>query len=168
MELETINNIIKTKDALTLSNLNEYDMISFLIELVHNHYYDMPFESMNDEIKILFSCWTLENFCQADYILDITEEEALFFNMKETCNALRKINAPKTADELQKFIDIMPEGTFENRVIPAWEWFFEEERKNIIKSINSEISNYPDGLMRGLYHKYIISDINIAKKILDI
>ncbi len=168
MDNNVIENIIKSKDATTLCNLNYYDFSDVLIELVYKYYYNMPFDSMNEEIKLLYSCCVLEDCCQADDIRILSDDVNLFFNMHETCTYLRKINAPKTADALQKFIDLMPTGTFENKIVPEWKWFFEDERKDLINSINSTISNYPDGLMRDLYHKYVSSDIEIPKKLLDI
>ena len=63
----------------------------------------------------------------------------------------------------------MPKGTFEDRVMPEYEWFSENaEREEAAENIESVISDYPDGLTRELLWKYFVSDITRAKSLLDV
>lgn len=64
-------------------------------------------------------------------------------------------------------IGLMPEGTFEDGIVPAWEWFFADpEREKQIKAIDSEIAGYPDGVMRELYKTYLRKE-NVLEKLME-
>ena len=97
----------------------------------------------------------------------LTEDENVFFSLYETYNALLSIGAAKTADELKRFIELMPENTFEERIMPEWDWFFaDSEREKLIKEIDSAASGYLDGLISDLLWSYCTSDIETAKRVL--
>lgn len=166
MEKETIKRIISQKDANVMCGMDEYDMVSVLIELTYQHYYNMPVENLNEEQKTIFLCMALEDHVQADGILSLTEEDELFFLMPDMCKALLRLGAPQTAEALQEFLDLMPAGTFEHRVMPEWKWFFEtKEREKRISQIDTFIGDYPDGVMRKIYHRYITADKVIAEQL---
>lgn len=161
--------IIKQRNAENLMSLNSEEMESVLIELLYGHLYKMPIESMNKNQLDLFLLMTLEDHCQADGLDSLTEDEALFFRMPETYSALLRINAPKTAAALKEFIDMMPDGTFVNHVIPDWkDWFMKEAICKKTGEVDSVISSYPDGLMRDLYAAYIQNNIDFARDILKV
>lgn len=169
MEKEIIRRIISQKDSDALCSLDEYDMTEILIELTYQHYYNMPEEDLNEEQKTIFLCMALEDHVQADGILSLTDEEELFFLLPDMRKALLKLGAPRTAEALQGFMDLMPAGTFENRVMPAWKWFFEtRERENKISQIDTFIGGCPDGVMRKIYRRYITADETIAEELLDL
>lgn len=169
MEKETIKRSISQKDAAVMCGMDEYDMTEMLIELTYQYYYNMPVEDLNEEQRTIFLCMALEDHVQADGLLSLTDEEELFFLMPDMCKALLRLGAPQTAKALQEFIDMMPAGTFENRVMPEWKWFFEtKERENKISQIDTLIGDYPDGVMRKIYRRYITAGKAIAEQLLDL
>ena len=169
MEKELIQSIITQKDVTAMCGMGEYDMISVLIELTYQHFYNTPIEDLNEEQRAIFLCIALEDHIQADGLLSLTDEEELFFLMPDMRKALLRLGAPQTAEALQEFIDLMPAGTFENRVMPEWKWFFEtKERENKISQIDTFIGDYPDGVMRKMYRRYITADKAIAEQLLDL
>lgn len=167
--MSLVTEIIEQNDYLRLMELNEDEMEDVLIDLLYNHLYKKPIESMNENQLDLFLLMTLEDHCQADGLDSLSEEEELFFRMEFTYNALLRINAPQTAAALKAFIDMLPEGAMANRVIPDWkDWFMNDANRNKIREIDSNISSYPDGLMRTLYAAYIKNNADFAKDILDV
>lgn len=159
--------IIEQKDNKHLMELSSEEMESVLITLLYDYLYKMPIESMNKNQLDLFLLMTLEDHCQADGLDSLSEDEELFFRMNDTYSALLRIHAPKTAKALKVFIDMLPDGTFANRVIPDWqEWFMNEEISERIQEVDSIISSYPDGLMRDLYAAYIKNNFDFARDIL--
>lgn len=164
-----INKIIKKQDAKALLGLSDDASVDFLITLTHDYFYEIPLDELNNEQRTVFLCMAFDETCQADGILSLTEDENVFFSLYETYNALLSIGAAKTADELKRFIELMPENTFEERIMPEWDWFFaDSEREKLIKEIDSAASGYLDGLISDLLWSYCISDIETAKKVLDI
>lgn len=168
MESQDVKRIIETGDAAAFRALNEEDMESCLIELLYQHFYRMDFQQLNPVQKTIFLCMVLEDHCQADGLLSVTDDENLFFLLPQMKSALLAIQAPATAEALQEFIDFLPEGTFTNRCLPEWEWFMEPENSAVCKEIDDRISNYPDGLMRGLYRKFLLSAESAADELLRI
>jgi hypothetical protein len=161
--------IIESKDANALCKLSLDDFTELSIALTYDYYYEMPFESLNSHQKTLFLCMAVEDSCQADGILSLLEQENVFFALPEAVDEFLKISSPITAKELDKFLDLMPKGTFEDRVMPEYEWFSENaEREEAAENIESAISDYPDGLTRELLWKYFVSDITRAKSLLDV
>lgn len=168
MESQDVKRIVETGDAAAFRTLNEEDMESCLIELLYRHFYWMDFQQMNSVQKTIFLCMVLEDHCQADGLLSLTDDENLFFLLPQMKSALLAIEAPATAAALQEFIDFLPEGTFANRCMPEWEWFIEPENSPVFEEIDSRISEYPDGLMRGLYRKFLLSAESAADELLRI
>lgn len=168
MEDIAAKKIIETKDVNSFSRLNDEDMESCFIELLYQHFYKMPFQELNYVQRTLFLCMVLEDHCQADGILSVTEEDELFFLLPQTKKALLDIQAPNTAKALQEFMDFLPDGTFEKQIIPEWDWFMDKENRTVIERIDSEISDYPDGLMRGLYRKFVLSMPDFVSELLQI
>ncbi|MBR6563696.1 MAG: hypothetical protein IKK70_07150 [Clostridia bacterium] len=161
--------IIKAKDAKALCKLNSEDFNGLAIALVYDYYLDMPFESLNADQKTLFLCMSVEDSCEADGILSLLENENVFFALPEAVDELFKISSPITAKALDKFIDLMPKGTFENRVMPEYEWFSENaEREEAAENIEAEITEYPDGYTGELLWEYFASSIDRAKSLLDV
>lgn len=159
--------IIKKHDADALCRLNDDDFIEFSIALMYEHFYNIPLEKLNSEQRTVFLCMALESACQADSILSLTEDEDLFFAIPEMYSSLLSIGSHKTAAELKRFIVLMPEGTFESRIMPEWDWFFgDSEREKQINRIDSAIAGYPDGLTSEMLKKYCTSDKQTAEKVL--
>lgn len=161
--------IIKSKDAKALCKLSLDDFTELSIALTYDHYYEMPIESLNADQKTLFLCMAVEAACQADGILSLLEDESVFFALPQALDEFKRISSPITAKELDKFLDLMPKGTFENRVMPEYEWFSENaQREEAAEEIEATISDYPDGLTGELLWKYFTSDTERAASLLDI
>lgn len=161
---QIIEKIIQTKDAAQLRALDEMDLRRCLWRL-DEYYYDMPFDALNHEQRVLYLCIALEDACQADTILNL-EENGLMLRMPEVYDALMEIGALETASLVQAFINLLPENTFRDSKLPEWDWFFEdEERAEEIDNIDGEIADYPDGNMMYLYHRYVAKE-NVAEKLL--
>lgn len=159
---QAASDIIKNKDVRSLVALGTRDAANVCVSLVYSHF--SKYDSLNHEQKILLLCVRLEDACQADSILSLSEEEELFLRLPDICKAHEEIGAPKTAALIKQFMDLLPEETFSSSKVPAWEWFFEDEARNQkINDIDGQICNYPDGFMRELYHRYLAKDGVAAK-----
>ena len=89
----------------------------------------------------------LENFGQADDILEFLQGDFGEYN-KQTIQALREINALKSANIIEKAIELLPKNG---------ESFFKAataSEKETMRRFNSEFSNYPDGRLCDLYRVY--------------
>lgn len=161
-----VEQIIKNKDIKLLLDSEDMVIELFLIDLVYNYYIYREYDMLNHEQKVIMLCSRLEDCCQADGLLSVTEDEELVFRMHEMYESLLEIGAVKTADFLKRFIELLPEDMFETKTVPEWKWFFEDERKKKIDEIDSGISHYPDGAMFNLYKKYIEKD-NVVYKIFE-
>lgn len=168
MESQDVKRIIETGDAAAFRALNEEEMESCLIELLYQHFDRMDFQQLNPVQRTIFLCMVLEDHCQADGLLSLTDDENLFFLLPQIKSALLAIEAPATAEALQEFIDFLPAGTFENHCMPEWDWFMEPENSAVFEEIDSRISSYPDGLLRGLYRKFVLSADSAADELLRI
>lgn len=147
--------------------LNADDLREVLNELMYSRFIEKPFDTLNGVQRTLFLCITLEDTCQADGILGLTDNEDVFFALPELCAVLKKLGAPKTARALQKFMKLLPEDTFSKRVMPEWAWFFESTaREKRIKKYDARISGYPDGAMKTIYHRYVAETPSAAKQLL--
>lgn len=147
--------------------LNADDLRELLNELMYEHWIDMPFDKLNEVQRLLFLCLSLEDACQADGLLSLTDSKDVFFALPELCVHLQTLGAPKTARTLQKFIKLFPKDTFSKRILPEWAWFFESRaRKKRIKRYDTRISIYPDGAMKTIYHRYVAQTPSAAKQLL--
>lgn len=164
-----IRRIIEERDAAAMCALDEDDLWDVLTCLWCYYYHRMPVADLNEVQLKYFLCMELENMCQCDGILSLTEHEDIFFNLPRMHQSLLEIGAPKTAQALREFMDLLPDGTFENRVMPEWKWFFADEaREKEIDRISWYIIDYPDGPMIDLYHRGITADITVAQKLLEL
>lgn len=152
--------IILNSDAEGLLALSSGEKEDFLLTLIYDHLADIPIAEMNEAQKTLYLASRLEDTCQADALPSLSEDEELFLALQEIKRAYERLGAFKTAGLLDEFILLLPVGT-----VPEWDWFFEPEREDIIKRIDSGICNYPDGPMRELYVDYISNPEN-AKQML--
>ncbi len=147
--------------------LNEDDLREVLNELMYSRFIEKPFDELNEVQRTLFLCITLEDTCQADGILGLTDNEDVFFALPELYMLLKQLGAPKTARALQKFMGLLPKETFADHVMPEWAWFFESPaREKRIKKYDARIGGYPDGSMKTIYHRYIAETPSAAKRLL--
>lgn len=138
-----------------------------LNELMYEHWIEMPCDKLNEVQRVLFLCLSLEDACQADSLLSLTDNEDVFFALPELCAHLQTLGAIETARALQGFVGLLPKKTFSDRVMPAWEWFGKSKlRAWRIKKYDARISDYPDGAMKVLYHRYIAGTPSAAESLL--
>lgn len=157
------HSIILDRDAKGLIALDRSEKEDFLFTLIYDHLADMPIDEMNETQKTLFLASRLEDTCQADALLSLSEDEEVFLALPEIKNSLERLGAFKTAEFLDEFISLLPVGE-----VPEWDWFFEAERDDIIKKIDSGICNYPDGPMRDLYIDYISNPENANRLLMNL
>lgn len=150
--------IISERDVNTLLELDNDKKENFLIYLMYNRLCNIPFEEMNHSQRTLYLAMKLEDACQADSLTSLAEEKDVFLALSEMKSAFEELGAVKTADLLGELILIVPENT-----VPEWSWF--DENADLIERLDGDISDYPDGLMKNFYLKYI-SEKDIAEEVL--
>lgn len=155
--------IIQNQNVEGLLALDSGEKEDFLLVLIYDYLTDKPLAEMNEAQKTLFLTSWLEDTCQADALPSLSENEELFLALPEIKRSLENLGALKTAVFLGEFISLLPVGK-----VPEWEWFFEEERKDVITKIDSGICNYPDGLMRDLFVDYISTPQNAEQLLMNI
>lgn len=154
--------IILNSDAEGLVALDSGEKEDFLLTLIYDHLANIPIGKMNEAQKTLFLASRLEDTCQADALPSLSEDEELFLALPEIKRAYERLGANKTAALLEEFISLLPVGE-----VPEWDWFFEAERADIIKRIDSGICNYLDGPMRDLYIDYISNPENANRLLMN-
>lgn len=149
MEEKRYHDIILNEDVEKLLALSADEKEELMSELVYEYLPAKSLTKMNEVQKTLYLAWTLEDACQADSLLSLSEEEELFLALPETKKALEALGAFQSAALLGELIALLPAG-----IVPEWDWFFEEEREDIIERIDSKLCDYPDGVMCDFYITY--------------
>ena len=147
--------IISERDVNTLLDLGDNDKENFLIYFMYNRLCNIPLAEMNHSQRTLYLAMKLEDACQADSLTSLVEEKDVFLALPEMKSALEELGAVKTADLLGKLILIVHENT-----VPEWSWF--DENADVIELLDGDIADYPDGLMKNFYLKYI-SEYDVAE-----
>ena len=157
--------IIKNQDTSAFSDLNDDDFDSALIELVYNHLYERKLDSLNYVQQVIYLCSKIEDYCQADSILEILEEPQVFHALPQIPQAFEEIGAEKTADLMREFAEIMSSlSDIESDEIPDLDMIVENwEIEEKISEIDDKIADYPDGNMRALFRAYLESNENYGK-----
>lgn len=146
-EFEKNDRIAKSKNMNALFELNDDNDFSIILcEILLDKWQD-NLDNLSDIEKTLFLCMQLENCSQSDDILSYLQGDFSEYK-NETIQALREINAIKSAEIIEQAVKILPE---------TGEWFFKvananEEEK--MDKLNSEFSSYPDGRLCNLIRKY--------------
>lgn len=153
--------IIKNRDVSGYFALDDSTKEDFLITLMYDFLSEKDLLDMNNVQKTLFLAMKLEDTCQADSLPSLSDEEDIFLSLSDIVTACEELGAIKTAHCVKEFISILPDNE-----IPEWDWFFDKERREIIERIDGEISDYPDGLMKDLYIKYL-SDLDRVSRLFD-
>lgn len=161
MEENRYHDIILNEDVEKLHALSDDEKEELMSELVYEYLPTKSLKEMNEVQKTLYLAWTLEDACQADSLLSLSEEEELFLALPETKKALEALGAFQSAALLSEFIALLPVGS-----IPEWDWFFEEEREDIIERIDGGLCDYPDGVMCDFYITYLSKPENARQLLL--
>ncbi len=86
-------------------------------------------------------------------------QEWLPEHLDKFVNALREIDAPKSAGAIEKAIQLLPKDG---------SWFFDSAddiSEKLMSKLDSEFSSYPDGSMPKLYRKYAIRNRSYIEQI---
>lgn len=149
--LELIDKIGESKDGETLFRLANNSAFAIALHQILNSLYDENPSKLNKQQMNLFLSMHLENSGQSCGILGCLQEWFPQYIDKFT-NALFEINAPKSAETIQKAINLLPEDG---------SWFFDssnEAEEELMSKYDKEFSDYPDGNMPNLYRKYAESN----------
>lgn len=160
MEKDIYHNIILNEDVERLLALSDNEKEEFLLVVICKYLSWKPLEEMNEVQKTLYLVSKLEDICQVDALPSLSQEKEYFLVLPEIKMAYEKLGAFKSAVLLDEFITLIPDG-----IVPEWDWFFEDERVDIIDRIDGELCNYPDGRMCDFYISYISKPQN-AKQLL--
>lgn len=161
MDEKDFQDIISKHDTKRLLSLGDSEKENFLLVLIYDHLSEKPLAELNEVQKTLFLASRLEDICQADSLSSLSEDEEIFLALPEIKTAYETLGAVRTAELLGEFIRLVPEG-----FVPEWKWFSAPERKDIIKRIDGEICDYPDGVMSNYYIEYMSMPQN-AEMLLD-
>ena len=160
MEKDVYHNIILKEDIEKLLALNNDEKEEFLLVLIYNY---LPWKSlgeMNEVQKTIYLASKLEDICQIDALPSLSKEKEFFLVLPEIKAAYENLGAFKSAALLDEFIALIPPG-----IVPEWDWFFDDERVDIIERIDGELCDYPDGRMGYFYVAYLSKPQN-AKHLL--
>lgn len=160
MEKDIYHNIILNEDVERLLALSDNEKEEFLLVVICKYLSWKPLEEMNEVQKTLYLVSKLEDICQVDALPSLSQEKEYFLALPEIKMAYEKLGAFKSAALLDEFITLIPDG-----IVPEWDWFFEDERVDIIDRIDGELCDYPDGRMCDFYIAYISKPQN-AKQLL--
>lgn len=146
-EISFRDKIVEKEDIESLFSLKDNSDFSIaLYEILVKRNEKNP-NSLNEVELNLFLCINLENASQADSILTFLQE--WFPSEKEKIiKSLNEIGATKSSEIIKKAIELLPKDN---------SWFFDssnEESENLMDKLDSDFSNYPDGLMADLYRRY--------------
>lgn len=146
-EFDIIDSISSNKEADKLFELKNNSAFSnCLRQILDNLYRENP-DHLNKDQMNLYLSMNLENSGQSCGILSCLQE---WFpeHLNKFVNALKDINAPKSANAIEKAISLLPKNG---------SWFFKtsnEETEKLMTKYDREFSDYPDGYMPDLYRKY--------------
>lgn len=160
MDKSVYHNIILNEDIENLLLLGDNEKEDFLLELVYKYLPWKSLKEMNEIQKTLYLAAVLEDICQSDALPSLSEQKELFLSLPDIKIAYENLGAFKSAALLDEFITLIPVG-----IVPEWDWFFEDERVDIIDRIDGKLCDYPDGPMYKLYISYISIPEN-AKQLL--
>lgn len=142
-----LDELVQNQNLREIYELKEDSDFSTTLHQVLIKKYNEDPKSLNEVQLNLFLCMHLENSGQSSSILSCLQE--WFPEHKEKfVNALREVNAPKSADVIERAIELLPKDG---------SWFFDtsnETTEELLAQFEREFSDYPDGSMSDLYRKY--------------
>lgn len=146
-EFDLIDLIVQNRDVDKLYSLNDHAAFSVGLHQILDSVHDKTPNQLNQYQLHLFLSMHLENSGQSCGILSCLQK---WFpqHLDKFVNALREIGAPKSADAIEKAIELLPKDG---------SWFYDsadDEAEKLLSKLDSEFSNYPDGSMPELYRKY--------------
>jgi len=146
-EFDLIDSISLNKDVDKLFKLKDNSAFSIALHQILVGLYEENPKQLNKYQLNLFLCMHLENSGQSCGILSCLQD---WFpeHLNKFVSALHEIDASKSADTIEKAIELLPENG---------SWFFEkanEKSQLLMRKYDGYFSDYPDGNMPDLYRKY--------------
>lgn len=146
-EFDIIDSISQKRDYDKLYKLKDNAAFSNCLRQILDSLYRENPSHLNRHQMNLYLCMNLENSGQSCGILSCLQE---WFpqHLDKFVGALKDINAPKSAEAINKAIDLLPEGG---------SWFFKqanEKQQELMTQYDGHFSDYPDGSMPNLYREY--------------
>lgn len=143
------NEIVKNRDIERLFDLEDDSDFSIALREILENDCEEPYnpKNLNKVSMTLFLCMALENASQADSILCFLEDDYREYK-NIISDMLYEIGAVNCSQLVMKAIEILPknESSFYKTA--------SEKEQNLMKALDSEFSNYPDGKMTRLYRAY--------------
>lgn len=138
MNKNELNNLLNEDD--------DYNFTNALIDLVYGRYAETGYENLNEVQRTLYLCCLIEDCCQADTLYTFIEE-GMGKYLSDAVKAYDRIGASKTSALLRQVISIIPQEVIDGEC-PS------DELLDEICETGGLISDYPDGVMHGLYFSY--------------
>lgn len=166
-----IEKIVIEQDAKAISELSQEDMEDLISELVYEDYFKRDYQSLNEEQKTVLLVMALEDCLLANGIETLLEDEDLNCHVTDLAEALLYIGAGKTAMEIRKLNELIKKKNrkgFEAMTYQEWQSWLEENlaAQTEAEKISSRLAERPDGEMTEVIYKFVRSDKEIAKKLL--
>ncbi len=166
-----IERILVEEDVKAICELSQEDMEDLISELVYEDYFKRDYQSLNEEEKTVLLVMALEDCLLANGIETLLEDEELNCHIADLAEALLYIGAGKTAMEIRKLNELIKKKKrkgFESMTYQEWQNLLEEDltAKKEAEKISSRLAERPDGEMTELIYKFVRSDKEIAKKLL--
>ena len=166
-----IERILVEEDVKAICELSQEDMEDLISELVYEDYFKRDYQSLNEEEKTVLLVMALEDCLLANGIETLLEDEELNCHIADLAEALLYIGAGKTAMEIRKLNELIKKKKrkgFESMTYQEWQNLLEEDltAKKEAEKISSRLAERPDGEITELIYKFVRSDKEIAKKLL--
>ena len=166
-----IERILVEEDVKAICELSQEDMEDLISELVYEDYFKRDYQSLNEEEKTVLLVMALEDCLLANGIETLLEDEELNCHIADLAEALLYIGAGKTAMEIRKLNELIKKKKrkgFESMTYQEWQNLLEEDltAKKEAEKISSRLAERPDEEITELIYKFVRSDKEIAKKLL--
>ncbi len=166
-----IERIVMEEDTKAIFELSQEDMEDLLSELVYENYFKKDYKKLNEEQKTLLLVMAMEDCLLANGIETLLEDEELNCHIADLSEALLYIGAGKTAMEVRKLNELIKKKNrkgFEQMTYQDWRSWLEEnlQAQTEAEKINLHLLEKPDGEITELICKFVRSDKEIAKKLL--
>ena len=166
-----IERILVEEDVKAICELSQEDMEDLISELVYEDYFKRDYQSLNEEEKTVLLVMALEDCLLANGLETLLEDEELNCHIADLADALLYVGAGKTAMEIRKLNELIKKKKrkgFEAMTYQEWQTWLEEDltAQKEAEKISSRLAERPDGKMTEVIYKFVRSDKEIAKKLL--
>lgn len=161
--------IIGRRDLKALMTCDADMLENVFIILLYDHFINMDSGEMNPTQRTLYLCMRFNDLVRSDGLTAAADDEELFFLLPEMQKALEDIGAEKTAGLLGCFLELLPEESFAEHILPESDWYTSDsEIEDRVKEIEDGIIAVPDGMLHLLYREYLCDEANLNSLFLNI